>query len=42
MGIFSFLSTSAKAQDDILDKDSGLIAKLGGWVGNMKDRKSVV
>jgi len=35
MGIFSFLSTSAKAQDNILDKDSGLIAKLGGWVGNM-------
>ena len=35
MGIFSFLSTSAKAQDNILDKDSGLIAKIGGWVGNM-------
>ena len=42
MGVLSFLFTSAKAQDDILDKDSGLIAKLGGWVGNMNLTKEEV
>ena len=42
MGLFSFLSTSAKAQEDILDKDSGLIAKLGGWIGNMNLTKEEV
>ena len=42
MGALSFLFKSAKAQDDILDKDSGLIAKLGGWVGNMNLTKEEV
>jgi len=35
MGWFSFLSDS-KSSNDILDKDSGLIAKAGAWVGNLK------
>ena len=25
-----------KTRTDILDKDTGLLAKVGGWVGNMK------
>lgn len=24
-----------KTRDDVLDKDNGLLAKVGGWIGNM-------
>lgn len=37
MSIFSFLkSTPQKTVDDLLDKDSGLVAKAGAWIGNNK------
>lgn len=35
MGFFSFLSSSPKVVDDIMDKDKGLLAQVGGWIGNM-------
>lgn len=35
MGIFGKLFASDKAVDNILDKDNGLLAKAGAWVGNM-------
>lgn len=31
MSLFSWLSNNTKAVDDVLDKDSGLLAKAGGW-----------
>jgi len=35
MGWFNFLS-SDKVVDNVLDKDDGLIAKAGSWIGNLK------
>ena len=34
MSILSFLMAKPKTVDDIFDKDSGLLAKAGAWVGN--------
>ena len=34
MNPFSFFSP--KTVDDVFDKDSGLLAKVGGWVGNQQ------
>lgn len=34
MSILGKLFGSDKARDDILDKDNGLLAKTGGWIGN--------
>jgi len=34
MSIFSFLSGGSKTIDDVFDKDSGLLAKAGAWIGN--------
>ena len=30
-----WISSATKAADDILDKDKGLLAQVGNWVGNM-------
>jgi hypothetical protein len=42
MSILDFFKSSAKAQDDILDKDNGLLAQVGGWIGNMNLTKEEV
>ncbi len=34
-GVFGKLLGTDKAVDNILDKDKGLLAKAGAWVGNM-------
>ena len=36
MGVFSWFVSKPKTVDDIFDKDSGLLAKVGGWVGNQQ------
>lgn len=37
MSLFSFFTkTPQKTVDDLLDKDSGLVAKAGAWIGNSK------
>ena len=35
MGWFSNLFSSSKAVDNVLDKDNGLLAQAGEWIGNM-------
>lgn len=35
MGWFSWFKASNKAQENLLDKDNGLIAQVGSWIGNM-------
>ena len=35
MNIFKWIAGGSKTQDDIFDKDKGLLAKAGGWIGNM-------
>ena len=35
MSWFSKLIGSDKVIDNVLDKDNGLLSKVGGWVGNM-------
>tara|TARA_R110000850_G_scaffold169690_3_gene294971 strand:+ start:730 stop:1140 length:411 start_codon:yes stop_codon:yes gene_type:complete len=35
MSWFSRLLGADKTIDNVLDKDSGLLSKVGGWVGNM-------
>ncbi len=35
MSIFSWFKSSPKVVDDVLDKDSGLISQVGGWIGRM-------
>lgn len=35
MGVWSKLFGSDKAIDNIVDKDNGLLAQVGGWVGNL-------
>ena len=42
MGLFDFFTASAKAQDNILDKDNGLIAKAGAWIGGLNLTKEEV
>jgi hypothetical protein len=42
MSWYNPLSWSAKAQDDVLDKDNGLIAQVGSWIGNMNLTKEEV
>jgi hypothetical protein len=42
MAWYNPLSWSAKAQDDVLDKDNGLIAQVGSWIGNMNLTKEEV
>lgn len=34
MSWFSFLTTSTKTLDNVLDKDNGLLSQVGGWIGN--------
>jgi len=36
MGIFDALSIAPKAVDDILDKDDGLLVKVGGWINDQQ------
>ena len=35
MSIFSWLLSSPKAVNDILDKDNGLFTQVGGWINNL-------
>jgi len=42
MAWHSFLTGSPKILDDVLDKDNGLLAQVGSWVGNMKLTKEEV
>jgi hypothetical protein len=35
VNIFKWIAGGSKTQDDIFDKDKGLLAKAGGWIGNM-------
>ena len=35
MSIFSWFTSSSKTVDDVMDKDNGLLAQVGGWIGNM-------
>jgi len=36
MAWYNPFSWGEKAADNILDKDTGLLAQVGGWIGNMK------
>ncbi len=36
MSWYNPFSWGEKATDDILDKDNGLLAQVGGWFGNLK------
>lgn len=36
MNLFGFLTGASKTADDIFDKDKGLLAKAGGWIGNQQ------
>ena len=36
MGVSMGWFSSAKTVDDVMDKDNGLLAQVGGWIGNMK------
>ena len=42
MAWYNPLTWSAKAQDDVLDKDNGLLAQVGSWIGNMNLTKEEV
>jgi hypothetical protein len=42
MGILDFFTASAKAQDNVLDKDNGLIAKAGSWISGLNLTKAEV
>ena len=35
MAWYNPFTWSAKSQDNVLDKDNGLLAQVGSWVGNM-------
>lgn len=35
MSIFSWFTSSSKTVDDVMDKDNGLLAQVGGWIGNL-------
>ena len=35
MSFFSWMTSTPKVVDDILDKDNGLISQVGGWIGNL-------
>jgi len=35
MNFFSWLTGGTKVVDDLFDKDKGLLAKAGGWIGNL-------
>ena len=35
MSWYNPFSWGEKAQDNILDKDNGLLSQVGGWIGNM-------
>jgi len=35
MSIFIWFTSSSKTVDDVMDKDNGLLAQVGGWIGNM-------
>lgn len=35
MSLFSWFTSSSKTVDDVMDKDNGLLAQVGGWIGNM-------
>lgn len=32
--LFNFIKAGGKTTDDIFDKDKGLLAQAGGWIGN--------
>lgn len=34
MSLFRFLKGAPKVTDDLLDKDNGLVAQAGAWIGN--------
>lgn len=42
MNWFNPLTWGQKNVDNVLDKDDGLLTKVGGWVGNMKLTKEEV
>jgi len=42
MSLFSWFSSAPKAVDNILDKDKGLLAQAGSWIGNLKLTKEEV
>jgi len=42
MSIFSWFTSSSKTVDDVMDKDNGLLAQVGGWIGNMNLTKEEV
>ena len=42
MAWYNPFTWSAKAQDDVLDKENGLIAQVGSWIGNMSLTKEEV
>jgi len=42
MSFFSWFKSAPKLADDVMDKDNGLIAQVGNWVGNMHLTKEEV
>ncbi len=42
MSFFGWFKTAPKLVDDVMDKDSGLIAQVGNWIGNMNLTKEEV
>ena len=36
MNLLSFFTAAPKLTDDVFDKDNGLLAKFGGWVGGQQ------
>lgn len=35
MAWYNFFKWNEKTKDNVLDKDNGLIAQVGGWIGNL-------
>ena len=35
MSILDWFSSSSKTVDNVMDKDNGLLAQVGGWIGGM-------
>lgn len=42
MSFFSWFKSGPKVIDDVMDKDKGLIAQVGNWIGNMSLTKEEV
>lgn len=36
MSIFSFLTSAPKVVDNVFDMEKGLLAQVGGWIGNQQ------